>query len=80
MVVFLSVIRVFIQILTFAILIRSIFSWIIPGQSNLVTDIIFQVTEPILAPLRKVIPIMGNIDLGPLAAIVLLQVISFVLP
>ncbi len=80
MAVFLTVIRVVIQIMTFAILIRSVLSWVIPGQNNLLTDVLFHVTEPVLAPLRKILPSAGNVDFSPFAAIVILQIISFVLP
>ena len=34
-----------------------------------------EVTEPILAPLRNVIPRIGMIDISPLVAIILLQII-----
>lgn len=80
MVLFLTVIRVFLQILTFAILIRAVLSWIMPGQRTMLTDIIYHITEPILAPIRKILPSMDTIDLSPLIAIIILQVISFFIP
>jgi YggT family protein len=80
MVLFLTVIRVFLQIITFAILIRAVLSWIMPGQRTMLTDIIYHITEPILAPIRKILPSMGTIDLSPLIAIIILQVISFFIP
>ena len=80
MVLFLTVIRVFLQIITFAILIRTVLSWIMPGQRTMLTDIIYHITEPILAPIRKILPSMGTIDLSPLIAIIILQVISFFIP
>jgi len=80
MVLFLTVIRVFLQIITFAILIRAVLSWIMPGQRTMLTDIIYHITEPILAPIRKILPSMDTIDLSPLIAIIILQVISFFIP
>jgi YggT family protein len=41
-----------------------------------VTRIIRDITEPILGPLRRVIPMMGMMDFTPIAAILLLQVIE----
>jgi len=38
--------------------------------------VLYEVTEPILAPLRNVIPRIGMIDITPLAAIILIQVIG----
>ena len=39
-----------------------------------VTQVFVQVTEPILAPIRKVLPSFGMIDFSPLVAILLLSV------
>jgi YggT family protein len=35
-----------------------------------------QITEPILAPLRRVVPRLGMIDITPLVAIIILQVLA----
>jgi YggT family protein len=37
---------------------------------------LYEVTEPILAPLRNVIPRIGMIDITPLVAIILIQIIG----
>jgi YggT family protein len=63
------------EVLTLVILIRSVISWISPGQTNILTRILYQVTEPILAPLRRIIPRVGMLDFSPLVAVVLLQLI-----
>ncbi len=83
--VFLDYLRRFLvlllQALTFCILLRAILSWITPGQTNPITKILFQITEPILAPLRKILPQFGIIDLAPMVAFLILQlIIIFVLP
>lgn len=64
------------QVLTIAIVIRAILSWFPAMSHNALTAFLFQITEPILAPLRRIIPRPGMIDLSPLAAIIILQVIS----
>lgn len=38
--------------------------------------ILYEITEPILDPLRRVIPRLGMIDITPLVAIILIQVIG----
>ncbi len=68
------------EALTLAIFLRIILSWFSLGQSNILVHILFQVTEPILAPLRRIIPKAGRLDFSPLAAIVLLQIIAHFLP
>ena len=41
-----------------------------------ITQVFIQVTEPILAPIRRVLPTFGMIDFSPLVAILLLTVIQ----
>ena len=78
-----SFLRTFISLLfdalTLAIFLRAILSWVAPGQTNILTNIVYQVTEPLLAPLRRVVPRVGMLDLTPLVAIVLLQLIGSLL-
>jgi len=64
------------QVLTFAIFIRAILSWFPINASNPLVIVLFQITEPVLAPLRKVVPRLGMIDLTPLVAIIVLQIIG----
>jgi len=71
------------QILTFAIFIRAILSWLMMGtRSPLVASIyhaLSLITEPILAPLRRIIPMIGMMDITPIVAIIVLQIVSQVL-
>ncbi|MFC1920423.1 YggT family protein [Chloroflexota bacterium] len=69
------------QALTFCICVRAIMSWITPGQTNIITKVFYQITEPILSPLRRILPSFGVMDLSPMVAVIVLQVISlFILP
>ena len=63
------------EVLTLIILLRSLMSWITPGQTNPFTILLYQLTEPILAPLRRIVPKFGMVDFSPFVAIVILQVI-----
>ena len=54
------------------ILIGAIFSWINPHAP--LAPFVASLSEPLLRPLRRVIPLIGNIDLSPLAALLLLQI------
>jgi YggT family protein len=64
------------QILTFAIIARALLSWFNLGPSHPLVRILYDVTEPVLAPLRRVIPMIGFIDITPIVAILLLQLIE----
>ncbi len=70
-------IRILFDVLTMLILLRVIVSWYLPRSTNILVVILHRVTEPILAPLRRIIPRVGMFDLTPLAAIILLQLIYY---
>jgi YggT family protein len=48
------------------ILIRVVFSWISPFPTNPVSRLAWQLTEPVLGPIRRALPPMSGIDLSPL--------------
>ncbi len=61
------------------ILVRVLLSWIPVGNNPTIRSIaglIYSATEPILAPIRRILPTMGGLDLSPIVAIVLLRLIS----
>ena len=63
-------------VLTFAIVGRALLSWFPINQGSpfyQLVVILNQITEPILAPLRRVIPRIGMIDISPMVALLLLQ-------
>lgn len=68
------------QILILAIFIRAILSWVTINPRNPLMMILLRVTEPVLEPLRRIIPRMGMLDITPLIAIVFLQLIVWLLP
>jgi len=76
-----DVIVSFVQLLTLmlmiAVFIRVMLSWLpmTGGQFNPLIAIIYQITEPILAPLRRVIPRLGIFDLTPTIALFILYAI-----
>ena len=79
MIILFNIIRLVCQILTIAIFIRAILSWFSP-RPNALTLLLDRITEPILAPLRRIVPQAGMFDFTPLAAIILLQLILYLLP
>lgn len=71
-----SLLLTVIQILSLLIFARAIFSWFDPGFSSQIGRILFQITEPIIAPIRQVLPPMGMLDLSVLVALVLLMILQ----
>ena len=60
------------QVYSFLILARVIMSWVNPNPRNELLLMVIRVTEPVLAPLRSLIPLRG-IDLSPILAWLLIR-------
>ena len=52
-----------------AIIVRIVLSWINPQTYNPVTQILYRITEPFLAPARRLLPAMGGLDLSPMLVV-----------
>lgn len=59
------------------IIVAAVMSW--SQNRTLLADVLQRLADPLLAPLRRVIPLIGGIDLSPLVAVVVLQVLSIVI-
>ena len=68
-----------VQIYFFAILAMIILSWVAPGGNSPVLYLLHQLTEPVMAPFRKIIPPMGGLDLSPILVFVAINVIQIAL-
>ncbi len=61
---------------------RVVISWINIDRSSPfypIAAIIYQITEPVLAPIRSVLPSFGMLDLSPMVAIILIVVVQRVI-
>ncbi|MBU1362032.1 MAG: YggT family protein [Gammaproteobacteria bacterium] len=64
--------------LTALLVVYAILSWV-PNASSMLQDLVGRLAEPLVRPLRRFVPLLGGVDLSPLVAIVLLQVVAIVL-
>ena len=64
------------QVLSLAILGRVLLSWVDPFGNMRITQIIRDLTEPLLAPIRSLMPSMAMFDFSPIIAMLLLQALS----
>jgi YggT family protein len=69
----------FLQLLAFVLWLllvaRVVMSWMNPRGGGGLTAFVYQATEPILAPIRRVLPPTGGVDWSPLIAMLILGVI-----
>lgn len=70
---FSQLMSLFINVFVFAIFARAILSWLTPGTFSAGTNLLYSLTEPLLATCRRIMPDLGGIDLSPLVALMGLQ-------
>ena len=61
------------------LLVRAVFSWIEPYPKNRVHRLTFDVTEPFLAPVRRLVPPIGGFDLAFLLVFIFVALILSVI-
>lgn len=71
-----ELLELLINIFIGAILIQVILSWVAPGTYNPLIGLVQKISDPLLAPARRLIPPLSGIDLSPLAILVLLQLLK----
>jgi len=71
--------RLLLNYLFWAIILRIILSWVSPDPRNPVTLVVGQITEPVMAPARKLLPAMGGLDLSPILILLAIQFIQILL-
>ena len=74
-----QVICLFFNLLVIAVFIRVLLSWFQIDPRNPMIQALHSITEPILDPIRRIMPRLGMFDLSPIVALILLQVVSRVL-
>jgi len=74
------------RLLSIAIIARAILSFIVPMAGERphpilvnINTMLGQITEPVLGPIRRVLPTFGTLDLSPMVAIIVLEILRSVL-
>ncbi|MDN5873277.1 MAG: YggT family protein [Sinobacteraceae bacterium] len=76
----LKVISLTLNIYTLSLFAQALLSWIGPGVSNPAANVLWSLNEPLLRPVRRILPPIAGLDLSPIPVIILLQVIDRFLP
>ena len=74
-----DIVSTLLTVLWFAIFARAIVSWFPIDQNGPIVKVLDAITEPILGPLRRVVPRVGLFDITPMVAILIIIVIQSVL-
>ena len=75
-----QLLSLFLYVFLIAIIVQAVMSWINSGSYNPMTALINQLTEPLLAPARKILPSFSGLDLSPLLVIIGLNLLIMLVP
>ena len=67
----------FLYIMVWLIIARSLVSWFPNARQNRLVELLYQITDPILVPLGRLIPRLGMIDISPMVAVLILIVLRW---
>ena len=76
----LKLVVLMLNLYTFSLFVQAILSWVGPGVSNPAGSVLWSINEPLLRPVRRILPPMAGLDLSPLVVILLLQVLNRLVP
>lgn len=75
----LNVLDLVVKIYFWSVIAVVVISWIAPGSHHPAIQLVAQITEPVMRPVRNVIPSMGGLDLSPIVVFLILNVVSVVI-
>jgi len=79
-----SIINIFIVVLIIQVIMSWLIAFNVVNTRNrfvyMVADVAYKITEPVLRPIRRILPSFGGIDLSPVVLILLLGFIQRLLP
>ncbi|HEU4562381.1 MAG TPA: YggT family protein [Longimicrobium sp.] len=72
-----NVLYTLLSLLQILIIVRVLMSWVVsPVSRNPIVQLVRNVTDPILEPIRALLPRMGMVDLSPMIAIFLIYLLQ----
>ncbi len=75
----LRLVRMLLVLYLVLIIASVILSWVGQGFRHPIVPLIYQLTEPVLAPIRRILPSLGGLDLSPLVALIVVQFLIILL-
>ena len=71
-----GIFSLFLKIIFWSMIISVILSWVAPGSRSPGAELVAQITEPVLAPFRRLIPNLGGLDISPIFAFIVIQLLQ----
>ncbi|MCK5810312.1 MAG: YggT family protein [Cocleimonas sp.] len=74
-----DLIKVVIWVYIISLIVQAVMSWVGSAHGNPVAPLIQSLTDPLLRPIRRVVPNIGAMDLSPMVAILLLNILLIII-
>ncbi|MCK0106934.1 YggT family protein [Marinobacter sp. S0848L] len=75
----LNVLSLIVKIYFWSVIAVVVVSWIAPQSGHPAIQLVVQITEPVMRPVRNIMPSMGGLDLSPIIVFLILNVLDVVL-
>ncbi len=75
----LGCLNLLVKIYFVAIIASIVLSWVAPGSYNPGILLLHQLTEPVMAPFRKMLPSMGGLDLSPIFVFIAINIVQIII-
>lgn len=75
----LGVVGLVVNVYLFAMIAMIVVSWVAPGSRHPAVTLVYQITEPVMGPVRALLPSMGGLDFSPIVIFILINVIQIAL-
>ena len=71
--------EVVLEVYFWIIIVRALLSWVNPDRYNPIVQFLYRVTEPVLRPIRRRLPMEMGLDFSPLVVILAIKVLQWFL-
>ena len=71
-----GVVALLVNLYFFVLIAMIIVSWVAPGSRHPAIELIWQISEPVMAPFRSLLPNMGGIDFSPILVFIGINVVQ----
>ena len=75
----LNVLSLIVKIYFWSVIAVVVVSWIAPQSGHPAIQLVAQITEPVMAPVRRILPPMGGLDFSPILVFILINVLQIAL-
>ncbi|MFO1352569.1 MAG: YggT family protein [Gammaproteobacteria bacterium] len=71
-----ELLELLVNVLFWAVIVRAVLSWVSPHQGHPVAELLYRLTEPLLRPVRNLLPPLSGLDLSPLVVLIAFGVLQ----